>query len=160
MLARLTSAKAPKTCTRYISNSSQIPWYTKGAGWRHLCAHYTYVFKLRPNRLFHWTARPDPTSEQPSMSSHTSGAARADTGNDSLQCRRLRDLAIDKVPHRSSSPYVCSHRLSLREEFVWRVASGGAWAPPGEACCTCNSASASQRSGYSIFLVPCGILVH
>ena len=36
MLARLTSAKAANTCTMYISNSSQMPWYTKGAGCRHL----------------------------------------------------------------------------------------------------------------------------
>ena len=36
MAERLTSAKAAKTCTRYISNSSQMPWYTKGAGCRHL----------------------------------------------------------------------------------------------------------------------------
>ena len=31
---RLTSAKAAKTCTRYISNSWQMPWYTNGAGCR------------------------------------------------------------------------------------------------------------------------------
>ena len=36
ILARLTSAKAANMCTRYISNSSQMPWYTKGAGCRHL----------------------------------------------------------------------------------------------------------------------------
>ena len=36
ILARLTSAKAANMWTRYISNSSQMPWYTKGAGCRHL----------------------------------------------------------------------------------------------------------------------------
>ena len=43
MLVRLTSAKDTKTRTRYISNSWQIPWYTNGAGWRHLCMHHTSV---------------------------------------------------------------------------------------------------------------------
>ena len=60
MLARLTSAKDAKTCTRYISNSSQIPWYTNGAGWRHLCMHHKISVVLRPHRLFHLTARPSP----------------------------------------------------------------------------------------------------
>ena len=60
MLARLTSAKDAKTCTRYISNSSQIPWYTKGAGWRHLCMHHKLSVVPRPHRLFHLTARPSP----------------------------------------------------------------------------------------------------
>ena len=58
MLARLTSAKDAKTCTRYISNSSQIPWYTKGAGWRHLCMRHTFMLMPRPHRLFHLIARP------------------------------------------------------------------------------------------------------
>ena len=66
MLARLTSAKDAKTDTRYISNSSQIPWYTKGAGWRHLCMHHKLSVMPRPHRLFHLSARPSFTSERPS----------------------------------------------------------------------------------------------
>ena len=90
------------------------------------------------------------------MTAHTSGASRAIPAIDGKQYRRLH---TDKVPYRSSSPYVCSHRLSLSEEFVCRLASCGAWAPPGEACCTWHSASAPQRSEYLHFLVPCVMLV-
>ena len=67
MLARLTSAKDAKTCTRYISSSWQIPWYTNGAGWRHLCTHHKMRVMQGLTDSFICLQGQASTSERPSM---------------------------------------------------------------------------------------------